>query len=75
MMRNVIAVLFGLTLACGAAMAAGKSFSELDKDDSGALNRAEAAAAQVEFAKADADGNGKVSKAEYKSVAPKGGSE
>lgn len=75
MMRNVIAALFGLTLASGAAMAAGKSFSELDKDDSGALSRAEAAAAAVDFAKADADGNGKVSKSEYKSVVSKGGSE
>lgn len=73
-MRSVLAILLGLSLATGAAVTAapGKSFDQLDKDNSGALSQSEMTAA-VKFSEADADGNGEVSKSEYENAREKGG--
>jgi len=69
MKRGIPTLLCGLALATGTAVAAGSSFSELDQDGSGDLNRAEAEAAGVDLQQADANGDGKVSKSEFEEYA------
>lgn len=66
-MRNVLALIFGMTLATGAALAGSdKSFDELDKDGDGALSQSEIQATDMDISGADTDGDGMVSKSEYK---------
>lgn len=66
-MRNVLALIFGMILATGAAFAGSdKSFDELDKDGDGSLSQSEIQSTDMDISGADTDGDGKVSKSEYK---------
>lgn len=70
-MRNLLAIIFGMTLASGVALADSQSmgFSELDANGDGALSETELQAADVSIADADSDGDGQVSKSEYETAA------
>lgn len=68
-MRHILAILFGMTLASGAAIGADTAkFSEVDADGNGKLSQSEAAEAGIDLSAADADGNGALSKAEYQAA-------
>jgi hypothetical protein len=68
-MRNILAILFGLTLASGAALAAdAPKFSDLDTDGDGQLSQAEAELSGLDLSTADADQNGTVSEEEYQAA-------
>lgn len=74
-MRHILAVIFGMTLASGAALATGdkQDFSELDKDGDGQLSQSEFQDASgmkdMNWSELDADGSGDVSRNEYNEAA------
>lgn len=68
-MKTLLALLFSLVFASGAAFAA--DFAELDADGSGGISAEEAAADQKTndgFAAADADANGELSPDEFATI-------
>lgn len=69
-MRNKLALILGIALASGTAVAGeSKPFHELDKDGNGKLSRSEAAALRgLDFEEADANGDGVLSQREYQAV-------
>lgn len=74
-MKKFIAIVGGLTLASGMAMAGGdkqaKSFNELDENQDGVVTQTEASASQdlvAKFQTADANQDGYLTPAEYDTI-------
>lgn len=68
-MRNITAILLGMSLASGVAIGAeNPKFDDVDLDGDGKLNQTEAAQAGVDLESSDMDGDGALSESEYQAA-------